>query len=94
MKTSIGMAVVAAALALGGPAAIAAADGATQVKSQAAIKPGASDFSAHRRHYRHGYRPNYRPSPYYYARPYYYRPYPYSTPAPFTFGFAFGPSWW
>ena len=85
MKPLLGMAVVAAALAFGGPAAAAGAEKAPQMRSQAA-KSDATDFSAHRRYYRYGYRP-YRP----YYRPYptithghtYYRPYPYYVPAPF-----------
>ena len=96
MKTLFGMAVAAAALALGGPAAAAAAEKAPQMRSQAA-KSDATDFSAHRRYYRYGYRPYrpyYRPYPYYYARPTYYRPYPYYAPAPFPFGIGFGPFWW
>ena len=99
MKTLIGTALIAAALALNGPAAVAATDKLPQAKSQAA-KSGATDFSAHRRYYRHGYRTLFRsydrayyrpyPQPYYYARPVYYRPYPYSTPAPFIFGIGYG----
>ena len=96
MKTLIGMAVVAATLAFTGPAAIAATGATPRVKSQAAAKSDATDFSArryYRRYYGYGYRPYYRPYPYYYARPYYYRPYPYYAPAPFPFGFGFGPFW-
>jgi hypothetical protein len=105
MKTLLGMAVVAAVLALGGPATVAAAEKVPQVKSQA-TKSDATDFSAYRRYYRYGYRPYYRPYypayyrpyyrpyPYYYARPVYYRPYPYYAPAPFAFGIGFGPFWW
>jgi hypothetical protein len=96
MKTLIGMAVVTAALALGGPAAVAAAaENAPRVTSKAAAASDVTDFSASRRHYRYGYRsysrPYYPPDPYYYARPYYYRPYPYSVPAPFLFGLAYDP---
>lgn len=92
MKAMFGMAVVAAALTLGGPAA----EGAPRAKSQAG--PDAADFGAYRRDYRFGYRhsrPYYRPHTpvYYYARPVYYRPYPYPVPAPFVFGIAYGP-WW
>ena len=94
MKTLVAAAVIAAALALGGTAAMAAADKAPRPMSQAFGKSDATDFSA-RRYYRgyYGYRPYYRPYPYYYARPHYYRPYPYYAPAPFPFGFGFGPFW-
>ncbi len=94
MKTLLGMAVVAAALALSGPAAIAATDKAPQVKSLAAVKSDATDFSARRFHRRYdSYGRYYRPAPYNYARPYYYRPYPYALPAPFPFGLGYGPLW-
>ncbi|UPJ50028.1 hypothetical protein IVB30_00875 [Bradyrhizobium sp. 200] len=96
MKSLIGAAFVAGALALAGPTAISPASVAPQAKAQSAGTSDATDFSAHRyirRYHRHyGYdRPYHRP--YYYSRPVYYRPYPYSTPAPFTFGIGFGPSW-
>ena len=94
MRPLLGMAVVAAALTLSGPAAVAASDKVTQAQTQA--KSGATDFSAHRRHYRYNYRPRYsshRPYPTYYARPVYYRPYPYVVPAPFVFGIGYGPIW-
>ncbi|MBR1125513.1 hypothetical protein JQ628_28605 [Bradyrhizobium lablabi] len=96
MKAMFGMAVVAAALTLSGPAVVAA-EGAPRAKSQAGSD--ATGVSAYRRDYRFGYRsysrPYYRPyTPvYYYARPVYYRPYPYSVPAPFVFGIGYGP-WW
>jgi len=93
MKTLIGAAAVAAILAFGVPAAVAATTTTPQAKSQTAGTSDATDFSA-RRYYRRYYRPYYRPYPYYYARPYYYRPYPYYAPAPFPFGFGFGPFWW
>ena|SRR2546421_11019596 len=97
MKTLIGVAFVAGALAVGGPGAIDIAAAAPQAKAQSAGTSDATDFSAHRynrRYYRHYgyYRPYYRP--YYYNRPVYYRPYPYDAPAPFTFGIGFGPVWW
>jgi hypothetical protein len=97
MKSLIGAAVIAGALAVAGPAAISPAAAAPQAKAQSAGTSDATDFSAHRyvrRHYRHDgyYRPYYRS--YYYDRPVYYRPYPYSVPAPFTFGIGFGPAWW
>jgi outer membrane lipoprotein-sorting protein len=95
MRPLLGMAVVAAALALSGPAAAAGADKVTPAQTQAA-KSGATDFSAHRRQYRHNYRPrysSYRSYPTYYARPVYYRPYPYAVPAPFVFGIGYGPLW-
>ncbi|KRR02920.1 hypothetical protein CQ12_22700 [Bradyrhizobium jicamae] len=98
MKSLIGTAFVAAALAIAAPAAIDSAAAAPQTKAQRAGVSGATDFSAHRhvrRYNRHygNHRPHYHRS-YYYARPVYYRPYPYDTPAPFTFGIGFGPSWW
>jgi hypothetical protein len=95
MRPLLGMAVVAAALALSGPAAAASADKVTPAQTQAA-KSGATDFSARRRHYRHNYRArysSYRPYPTYYARPVHYRPYPYAVPAPFVFGIGYGPFW-
>lgn len=93
MRTLLGMAVVATTLALNGPAAIAASEKDPSAGSHA-VKSTATDFSAHRRHHRHGQR-HYRPyaPAYYYARPVYYRPYPYSVPAPFVFGIGYGP-WW
>jgi hypothetical protein len=97
MKSLIGAAFIASALAVAGSGAIDNAAAAPQAKTQRAGTSDATDFSAHRyhrRHYRHyGYdRPYYRP--YYYGRPVYYRPYPYYAPAPFTFGIGFGPFWW
>jgi hypothetical protein len=97
MKSLIGTAFIAGALAVAGPSAIDSATAAPQAKTQRAGTSGATDFSAHRynrRDYRHygNYRPYYRP--YYYNRPVYYRPYPYDAPAPFTFGIGFGPFWW
>jgi len=93
MKTLMGAAVIAAMVAFGGPAAVAATPATPQAKLQTAATSDATDFSARRYYRRHdGYRPYYQP--YYYARPYYYRPYPYSAPAPFLFGFGFGPFWW
>ena len=107
MKILLGMAAVAAALALGSPAAVAAAQKSPQAKSQA-VKSTATDLSAHRRHHRHGYRPHNhpyyaaydRPYPTYYARPISYRPeyYRYISVQPalvsFNVGFGFGPYWW
>ena len=97
MRSLIGAAFVAGALAVTGPGAIDSAAAAPQAKAQRAGTSDATDFSAHRyvrRHYRHYgyYRPHYRP--YYYNRPVYYRPYPYDAPAPFIFGIGFGPVWW
>jgi hypothetical protein len=100
MKTLVGAAVVAGALALAGPAAInPAAAAAPQLKAQTAGSSDATDISArryHRRYYRYRSYDRYQPfvRPYYYARPYYYRPYPYYAPAPFPFGLGFGPYWW
>jgi hypothetical protein len=96
MKSLIGAAFVAGALAVGGQAAISPVAAAPQAKTQSAGTSDATDFSAHRhvrRHHRYGY---YRPHDrsYYYNRPVYYRPYPYDTPAPFIFGIGFGPLWW
>ena len=96
MKTSMGAAVVAAAFAFGGPAAVAATAETPQAKLQTVATSDATDFSARRYYRRHyGDRPHYQPyyyaRPYYYERPYYYRPYPYYAPAPFFFGFGFGP---
>ena len=95
MKTLMGAAVIAAMVAFGGPAAVAATATTPQAKLQTAATSDATDFSARRYDRRYsGYRPYYQPYPYYYARPYYYRPYPYYAPAPFPFGFGFGPFWW
>ena len=94
MKSLIGAAFVAGALAVAGPAAISPVAAAPQAKAQSAGTTDATDFSARRhvrRHYRHH---GLFSSAYYYDRPVYYRPYPYSSPAPFTFGIGFGPSWW
>jgi hypothetical protein len=96
MRSLIGAAFVAGALAVAGPSAISPVAAAPQAKAQGAGTSDATDFSAHRyvrRHYRHSgyYRPYDRP--YYYGRPVYYRPYPYYAPAPFTFGIGFGPFW-
>jgi hypothetical protein len=106
MKALIGAAMIAGALALAGPVAIDPAVAAPQTKARTAASSDATDFSAHRRHYRryhrYGYRPYYRPAyrPYYYARPHYYQPYPYYRPYPYygpypyvgvgPFGFGFG----
>jgi hypothetical protein len=91
MKTWIGAAILTVALAVGDPLGTASAAGApAKPTAQTEDSGSAADIGArryHRRHHRHGY----RPQPYYYARPIYYRPYPYSSPAPFTFGFGFGP---
>lgn len=96
MKALLGTVAIAATLILHGPAAIAAPEKMSVAGSQA-DKSGATDFSAHRRHHRHGrgHRLHYRPyaPPYYYARPVYYRPYPYPVPAPFVFGIGYSPSW-
>jgi hypothetical protein len=95
MKTWIGGAVLAAALALVGPvapASVAATNSKAGIHTTEASE--ATDLSARRRtrHVRHdAYRANDRP--YYYDRPYDYRPYPYQTPVPFFLGFGFGPSW-
>jgi hypothetical protein len=95
MKSWITGAVLAAALALVGPVAMASA---TATNPKAAIHASqaseATDLGARRRtrHVRHdAYRANDRL--YYYDRPYDYRPYPYQTPVPFFLGFGFGPSW-
>ena len=83
MKSLIGAAFVAGALAVAGPGAIdTGRRGAAGEGTERAGTSDATDFSAHRyvrRHYRHYgyYRPYYRP--YYYDRPVYYRPYPYAS---------------
>lgn len=96
MSGWIGAACVAGVLALAGPASAEKLASAPQPTRQTIGTAKATDFNARRdyhRYHRDGYRPYYRPYPYYYARPYYYRPYPYYSPAPFTFGFGFGPFW-
>ena len=107
MKLLLGMAVIAAALASSSPA-VAADQKASKAKSHA-VKSNSVDVFAHRRHYRHGYRPHNHPynvvygdEPYptYYARPISYRPAYYRyigvQPALFSFnvGFGYGPYWW
>src|SRR4029078_123999 len=60
MKTLIGAAIVTAAVALAGPAAIEpAAAASAQIKAKTAGASGATDVSARRyyRHHRYGYRP-------------------------------------
>jgi len=89
MKAWIGVAFVAAALALGAPAAIAETRGAPQAKAA-----DATDFGARRVYRCYPSYPAYAryPSyPTYYARPYYYRPYPYGVPVPFFLGFGYLP---
>jgi len=91
MTRSIGAAILALTLMLGGSAAFSPAAGAplqTALREPHAWK--ATDLSARRRyrhHYRYAYRPYYRP--YYYDRPYYYAPAPFF---PFL-GLGYGP-WW
>ncbi len=91
MKRLIGAAFVAGALAVAGPGAIDSAAAAPQAKAQRAGTSDATDFSAHRRHYRRYYR-QLRPiiarttGPTTTTGPIYYRPYPYDAPAPFIFG--------
>jgi hypothetical protein len=105
MKRWIGVAAMAAGLALCGPAATGSAAAAnSKVGLQAAdlhaagLHPTdaskATDLSARLRirHYRHdAYHPYYRA--YYYDRPYDYRPYRYEAPVPFFLGIGFGPRW-
>ena len=95
MKSLIGAAVIAAAMAFSGELTI---DPAAAASSKAAASQTgtakAADSSARlrdRRHDRYAYRGDDRP--YYYDRPVYYRPYPYGVPVPFFLGFAYGPSW-
>ena len=91
MTKRIGIAVLAAALMLGGSAAIRSAAAAQlQTTVQTRQTGEASDLGARRRvghHHRDVYRPIYRP--YYYDRPYYYVPAPFF---PFL-GLGYGP-WW
>ena len=95
LRTWVGGIVIAAGLALFGPAAI---DSAGAVASKVGVHDtgvsNATDISARRRiwHTRHdAYRRYDRP--YYVGRPDYYRPYPYDAPVPFFLGFGFWP-WW
>ncbi|WP_225676816.1 hypothetical protein [Bradyrhizobium hereditatis] len=71
MRSLISAVLVAGAFAIAGPGAIDSAAAAPQAKAQRAGASDATDFSAHRRYYRHYgyYRPYYRP---YYGS--YYRP--------------------
>ena len=88
----VGVALVAAALTFGVPAAGAATRGAPQAKSQTASD--ATDLGARRVYRRYPVYPSYAryPSyPAYYARPTYYRPYPYGVPVPFFLGFGYLP---
>ena len=98
MKTWIGAAIVAAALAVGGPAATASAAAAlveaddAQTAGLAEARPTSARGVTIGVYYRLS---AVLPAlSHYYARPYYYRPYPYSAPAPFMFGFGFGPLGW
>ena len=88
MKIWMGVALVAAALTFGAPAAVA--ETRTAPQARAAAISGATDLRA-RRIFRD--RPAYvrYSSPTYFARPYYYAPYPYGVPAPFFLGFAYLP---
>jgi Ni/Co efflux regulator RcnB len=92
MMRWFGVAVVAGAFAWAAPAAATAPQAAMSQRHEGKV----TDVSA-QRHHRQDHR-SYRPydrshDAHYYARPSDYRPYPYVFPAPFTFGFAFGPSW-
>ena len=89
MKTSVGAALLAAALVLGVSTQAPAAAETAAKKLQAA---GASDVSARRthRHERYAYRPN-TPYPMYYGRPVYYAPAPF-LPIPPLWGY--GWEWW
>jgi len=95
MKRWIGAAVMAAGLALSGPAATGSATAANSkvglhaAGQHATDASKATDLSARRR-IRH-YHPYYRA--YYYDRPYDYRPYPNAAPVPFFLGIGFGPRW-
>jgi hypothetical protein len=85
MRAWIGAALVASALTLAAPAALAAANGAAEAKAATTR----SVYFGARRVQRY---PAY-PVPAYYARPYYYRPYPYGVPVPFFLGFGYLPSY-
>ena len=90
MKSLIGIAFVAGALAFAALAATGSAAAASQAEAQSTV----TDFSAHRyarRHHRQTNRAYHQPT--YYDRPVYYRPYPYASPAPFIFGIGYGPLW-
>lgn len=92
MRTAMGAAFTAAALALGAPATTAGDSTAPQAKAVAASE--ATDFGARRRYRRYPAYPSYAryPSyPAYYARPHHYRPYPYAVPVPFFLGFGYLP---
>lgn len=101
MRAWVGVALVAAALALSIPAAFAGTKVAPQLKAQTASD--VTDLSSRRAHRRYPAYPSYArypaypayaryPAyPTYYARPYYYRPYPYAVPAPFFLGFGYLP---
>ena len=88
MKTWIGVALVAAALAFSGPAAVAGTSAAPRAK--AAATSGATDLRARRIFRDHpAYVRSYSPA--YFARPYYYAPYLYGVPVPFFLGFGYLP---
>lgn len=89
MKAWIGFALVAAALAFGGPA-VAAGTGTTP-RAKAVATSGASDLRARRIFRDHPAHVRYANSPRYFARPDYYAPYPYGVPVPFFLGFAYLP---
>ena len=90
MRACVGVAVVAAALALGAAPVVAGASAVPQARARIAT-PDATDVSARRRYPRYPAYARYPSYPAYYARPTYYRPYPYTVPAPFFLGFGYLP---
>ena len=96
MQAWIGVALIAVALAVASPAALAE----TRLAPVAKVATSdATDFSARRVYRRYplfpayARYPSYPAYPTYYARPYYYRPYPYTVPAPFFLGFGYLPDY-
>ena len=92
MKIWMGAALVAGALVLGAPAAVAGTEATPQMKARTASV--ATDATRRRLFRRYPAYPAYARYPSYttyYARPYYYRPYPYTVPVPFFLGFGYLP---
>ena len=89
MNISMGVALLASALAFSGPAA--AAGTSTTPRAKAAATSDATDLRARRIFRDRPAYAGYPNTPTYFARPYYYRPYPYGVPVPFFLGFAYLP---
>src|SRR3990170_2137965 len=90
-KLALVFAVAAAAL-IGGSAANAA-DNTVKAKAAADVTQQSTDFSSHRRHYRHRHfyrHRHYRPYVYRHYRPYYGHSYGYYAPRPYYRSYGYG----